>query len=241
MASSLEPRHRKGHGCESGTTAGEHAAGNQAGDDMTHGTVGVLNYEAGNLTSVETALRHLGAHYLVSSDPEELKRCERLIFPGVGEARAAMRALQSASLDSFLAEYHASGRPLLGICLGCQIVLEASEENATECLGLVAGTSRRFPEDRGLKIPHMGWNSVAITQQHPIFDGIPDESSFYFVHSYYPQLQDRSLELGSTEYGISFSSAFARDNLCAVQFHPEKSGPRGLQLLTNFLSMEGGS
>lgn len=207
---------------------------------MSSETVGVLNYEAGNLTSVETALRHLGADYLVSADPEELGACSRLIFPGVGEARAAMRALHAAGLDRFLREYAASGAPLLGICLGCQIVLESTEENETECLGIVSGRSLRFPGGAGLKIPHMGWNSVRHGGAHPLFKDIPEETSFYFVHSYYPTLADRCWEIGATDYGITFTSAFARANLFAVQFHPEKSGRWGLQMLDNFLAIEGG-
>jgi glutamine amidotransferase len=202
-------------------------------------TVGVLDYEAGNLTSVETALRHLGASYVVSSSPEELEGCGRLIFPGVGEARAAMRSLRNSGLDELLRKYAASGAPLLGICLGCQIVLSATEENGTECLGLVPGRAVRFPPDSGLKIPHMGWNTVRQSGNHPLFRGIPDETSFYFVHSYYPQLDDPSMEIGGTGYGLAFSSAFAAGSLCAVQFHPEKSGKWGLQLLSNFLVMEG--
>ena len=207
---------------------------------MSGGTVGVLNYEAGNLRSVETALRHLDADYMVSAEPEKLAACSRLIFPGVGEARAAMRALHSAGLDRFLREYAASGAPLLGICLGCQIVLDSTEENETECLGIVPGRSLRFPSDTGLKIPHMGWNSVRHGGAHPLFAGIPEDSSFYFVHSYYPAIAENGMEIGATDYGITFTSAFSRGNLCAVQFHPEKSGRWGLRLLANFLTLEGG-
>jgi glutamine amidotransferase len=203
-------------------------------------TVGVLDYEAGNLTSVETALKHLGARYRVSADPEELKRCDQLIFPGVGEARAAMRALQRSGLDRLLRDFATGGAPMLGICLGCQIILTATEENDTACLDILPGTVRRFPADAGVKIPHMGWNTVSHGESHPLFQEIPEEASFYFVHSYYPALRDAGMEIGRTHYGIGFSSAFARENLLAVQFHPEKSGRWGLKLLENFLKLSGG-
>lgn len=199
--------------------------------------VGVVDYAAGNLTSVETALKRLGADFAVSGLPDELDRTERLIFPGVGEARAAMRELEKRRLDGFLRRYVASGRPVLGICIGCQIVLSLSEENETPCLDIVPGRVRRFPYDMGLKVPHMGWNEVRQRGVSPLFDGIPDGSSFYFVHSYYPQPERQEETIGTTDYGIEFVSAFSRNNLYAVQFHPEKSGELGIRLLSNFLSI----
>ena len=198
--------------------------------------IGIIDYDAGNLKSVETALNFLGGDYFVSSDPEELLKSDKLIFPGVGEASASMRILKSRSLDSFIQDFFKKGNPLLGICLGCQIVLNSSEERDTKCLGLVPGTSKEFSHNMGLKIPHMGWNQVKSTGTHYIFKGIPYNSSFYFVHSFYPEPENNGVSIASTDYGISFSSAFSVDNLVAVQFHPEKSGPYGLQMLRNFIT-----
>lgn len=202
-------------------------------------TVGVVDYEAGNLKSVETALLALGAQIVISAAPEELLKTDRLIFPGVGDAAAATAVLRARGLDDAIRSFLATGRPVLGICLGSQIVLDASEENQATCLGLIAGTARRFPADLGVKVPHMGWNQVTPTVHHPIFAGIPSGASFYFVHSYYPSPDDPATVLAGTDYGIRFASAIARDNLTAVQFHPEKSGPHGLRMLQNFLDHRG--
>ena len=197
--------------------------------------IGVVDYNAGNLRSVETALKALNADYSVFPDPERLLACDSLIFPGVGEAGAAMGILKARGLDQAIGEFVASGRPMFGICIGCQILLDHSEESDTPCLGIVPGEVKLFSPDYGLKIPHMGWNSVD-HRDHPIFAGVPDKASFYFVHSYYPKVADELLEIGSTEYGNRFSAAFAVDNLVATQFHPEKSGRWGLKLLENFLT-----
>ncbi|TVQ96498.1 MAG: imidazole glycerol phosphate synthase subunit HisH [Spirochaetaceae bacterium] len=202
-------------------------------------TVGVVDYEAGNLKSVETALLALGARISISSSPEELLTTDRLIFPGVGDAAAATAVLRARGLDEAIRSFVATGRPVLGICLGSQIVLDRSEENQATCLGLITGVARRFSADLGLKVPHMGWNQVVPTADHPIFAGIPSGASFYFVHSYYPSPDDHSTVLAETEYGIRFASAIARGNLTAVQFHPEKSGPHGLRMLQNFLDYRG--
>ena len=201
--------------------------------------IGIIDYDAGNLKSVETALNFLGGDYFVSSDPEKLLKSDKLIFPGVGEASSSMSILKSRSLDSFIQEYFKRGNPILGICLGCQIVLDSSEERDTKCLGLVPGTSKEFSHKMGLKIPHMGWNQVKSTGTHYIFNGIPSNSSFYFVHSYYPEPENNDVSIAFTDYGISFSSAFSVDNLVAVQFHPEKSGPHGLKMLDNFIKGKG--
>ena len=202
--------------------------------------VGVVDYAAGNLTSVETGLRRLGVQYVVSGSPVDLADCDRIIFPGVGEARAAMRELRVRGLDVFLPKFADSGKPLLGICIGAQIILSLSEENDTRCLDMLPGRVVRFPDGSGLKVPHMGWNEVEQTGDSILFRGIPDGSSFYFVHSYYPR-PDRSDDvLGRTEYGVSFVSAFGRGNLYAVQFHPEKSGEWGITLLSNFLEAPAG-
>jgi glutamine amidotransferase len=199
--------------------------------------IGVVDYEAGNLRSVETALRAVGADYIVSDRPEPLLETDRLVFPGVGDAKAAMDVLERSGLADAVRSFFSTGRRILGICVGSQIVLEVSEENDAVCLGLVPGTARRFPASQGLKVPHMGWNQVAGTEGHPLFAGIAAGTSFYFVHSYYPDPTEAAYRLGRTDYGVSFAAGVQRDNLMAVQFHPEKSGEAGLRLLSNFIAL----
>jgi glutamine amidotransferase len=194
----------------------------------------VVDYGAGNLHSVENALRHLGARHLVTSRPADLDGADGLVFPGVGEAASSMSVLKKTGLDGAIRRFIASGRKTLGICIGCQVVFERSEEGDTECLGILPGIVRRFPPGAGLKIPHMGWNRVSFRKGHPVFAGIPAEAEFYFVHSYYPAPADETWVAGWTDYGIRFCSAVTRGNLVAVQFHPEKSGRPGLTLLANF-------
>lgn len=199
----------------------------------------VVDYEAGNLTSVETALRYLGASFRVSSDPETLLDSDKVIFPGVGEARHAMGVLSSRGLDQALVEFASTGKPLFGICLGCQILQDHSEERDTRLLGLIPGNVQLFPPRQGLKVPQIGWNTVT-HDDSVLFEGIPQESSFYFVHSYFlsTKLSDGSDSpwiAGRSEYGIDFAAAVHRDNVWATQFHPEKSGPKGLRLLQNFV------
>ena len=206
---------------------------------MSTGKVIVLDYGAGNLKSVENALRHLGASYLVSARPSDLDDAEAAIFPGVGEAASSMAELTRTGLDEGMRRFLASGRKMLGICIGCQVIFERSEERDTECLGLLKGSVRRFPGASGLKVPHMGWNTVHFTRAHPVFQGIPQDSSFYFVHSYYPEPADASIVAGETEYGLRFASCIARGNLVAFQFHLEKSGALGVKLLSNFLAWDG--
>ncbi len=196
--------------------------------------VGVVDYEAGNLRSVETVLKHLGADYIISNKPEVLFRSDKVIFPGVGEASSAMSVLKRDSLDDFLKSYAQTGKLILGICLGCQIILDQSEEGPVDCLSLIPGKVVSFKKEYGLKIPQIGWNSVESVKDHFLFKGIPRGSSFYFVHSYYPEASDK-YSIGRTDYGITFSSALSRDNISAVQFHPEKSGRHGIKLIDNFL------
>ncbi len=197
--------------------------------------IGIVDYDAGNLRSVETALNYLGADYFISSNQDDLIKSDKLIFPGVGEAGYSMRVLKERGLDNLLKDYFKSGKPIFGICLGCQIVLDSSEESNTPCLGLAPGISREFSHSMGLKIPHMGWNQVKQQGKHYIFKDVPDSASFYFVHSYYPELRLPEYGISSTEYGITFTSGFSVENLVAVQFHPEKSGPHGLKILDNFI------
>jgi imidazole glycerol-phosphate synthase subunit HisH len=216
--------------------------------------IGIIDYGAGNLRSVRNAFEHLGADFFVSDDPTDFSRADQIVFPGVGEARAAMENLVHSGFDVLLKARFAAGSPILGICLGCQIVLDSSEESETLCLGLVPGRSLLFPGNLGLKVPHMGWNRVHHGGRHPLFAGIPEDSYFYFVHSYYPTLvpdgaapgnppsgeagagqSAPAYEIGSCEYGVKFPAAFARGHLAAMQFHPEKSGEPGLALLGNFI------
>ena len=195
----------------------------------------LLDYRAGNLTSVQRALDHLGIPSRISADPEEVRRAERIIFPGVGAAGAAMRVLRERGLDAALKESFRSGTPILGICIGCQIILTRSEEDDTPCLDLLSGMCARFRMgDPGLKVPHMGWNTVSVIQPHPVLRHIRPGDEFYFVHSYYPQPENDGSIFAVCEYGELFPAAIGIENLFAVQFHTEKSGPIGLQLLEHF-------
>ncbi len=199
----------------------------------------VVDYEAGNLKSVETALNYLQADFTISQDPDIIAKSDKVIFPGVGEASHAMGVLKSRGLDEALITFASTGKPLFGICLGCQILQDYSEERDTELLGLIPGDVRQFPSDMGLKVPQIGWNTVS-HDSSLLFEGIPQESSFYFVHSYYlsTKLSDGSESpwiAGRSDYGITFAAAVHRDNIWATQFHPEKSGPKGLKLLDNFI------
>jgi imidazole glycerol-phosphate synthase subunit HisH len=199
---------------------------------------GIVDYNAGNIRSVELALQSLGVTYRISKKPAELEGMDRVIFPGVGEARFAMGELRSSGFDAFLRDWAASGKPLLGVCLGSQIIFSHSEENDTPCLGIVPGVVRRFPADfraRGLKVPHMGWNDVRYRNGGSrIFEGVRDGSDFYFVHSYYVCPEDPSVVSATANYGIDFACAVKMGNVEAVQFHPEKSGSAGLAVLSNF-------
>lgn len=204
--------------------------------------IAIVDYKAGNLTSVERAVRHLGHDARVTDDAEQILNAERIIFPGVGAAGQAMADLQNLGLDAVLRQAFAAGKPILGICLGTQIIFASSEEdNNTQCLGLLPGVVKKFPDPlyengQRLKIPHMGWNQVSFVKQHPVFAGLNPEHEFYFVHSYYPEVDKGAEDIvaGTTHYGLTFASAVAKDNLVAVQFHPEKSGEGGLRILENF-------
>src|SRR4051812_11464430 len=201
--------------------------------------VAILDYQAGNLTSVERALAHLGHVAEVTSDPAVLARADRVIFPGVGAAGSCMGHLRAAGLDHALRPVIAAGKPLLCICIGMQLLFEHSEEDGgVDCLGVLPGTVKRFvASDPSIKIPHMGWNAVTLAAD-PLTAGIPDGSHFYFVHSYYcaPTPAAGTTLLAESEHGVRFCAGVRHGNLAAVQFHPEKSGPAGLKLLGNFLS-----
>ena len=193
----------------------------------------VVDYEAGNLRSVAKALEEVGARPKVSGDPKELDAARIVVLPGVGAGDAAMCALEMRGLVEPIRRYVASGRPFLGVCMGLQLLMDETEEGDARCLGIVPGKVRRLPA--GQKVPHMGWNQVTLSRPHPVFQGIDDGSHFYFVHSYYADPSDGRLAIGQTEYGVSFCSVLARESLVATQFHPEKSGLRGLQVYANFL------
>jgi glutamine amidotransferase len=201
--------------------------------------IAIIDYRAGNLTSVERALKKLGYACKVTNDTKEISRAERIIFPGVGAAGKAMEDLHELGLASQIKEAFREGKPLLGICLGTQIIFEYSEEDHTNCLGILKGKVRRFPSGLGMKIPHMGWNKVKYLMEHPVFSGLNMDAQFYFVHSYYPEPEMTEHIIGTTEYGLEFASIIAHNNLVAVQFHPEKSGEPGLSILKNFCEWSG--
>jgi glutamine amidotransferase len=204
--------------------------------------IAILDYDAGNLTSVASAVRHLGREPAITRDPAVAVSAERIIFPGVGAAGASMRSLRALGLDHAIAGAFRAGKPILGICIGCQVIFDASEEDGgTRCLGLLSGEVRRFRFAPGheRKVPHMGWNEVRWRGNHPLFASLPARSQFYFVHGYYPEPKDPSCVQGTAVYGgIEFAAAVAWRNLAAVQFHVEKSGPAGLELLERFLGWE---
>ena len=208
--------------------------------------VAVVDYGMGNLHSVAKAIERVGPRLEVSvtSDAAVVRRAARVVFPGQGAMPDCVREMDARGLRGAVLEA-ARGKPFLGICIGLQMLFESSEEGDTPGLGLLAGRVRRFPAERmvdaqgaRLKVPHMGWNEVRQTARHPLWDGIPQGARFYFVHSYYPEPGTRDLAAGETVYGLPFTCAAARDNVFAVQFHPEKSEAAGLRLFTNFLSWQ---
>jgi glutamine amidotransferase len=196
--------------------------------------IAIIDYGAGNLRSVVNAISKLGYQPEVTNSPADLLDAQAVILPGVGAAADTMKNLKRLGLANPIQRFVAQGRPFLGICIGLQVLFSGTEEGGDhECLGIIPGRVKKLPE--GLKIPHMGWNQVKQKVSHPIFEGIPDEANFYFVHSYYVEPDDKSLVAGETEYGIPFCSVIAKDNLVATQFHPEKSGEVGLKVYANFL------
>lgn len=202
----------------------------------------IVDYKAGNLTSVRLAFEAAGIDAVTTDSPRVIREADHVVFPGVGAAASAMRTLRELGLHEAIPEAIARGTPFLGICLGTQIVLSRTEEdNGVSTLGLIEGEVRRFqPSDPLTKVPHMGWNSVEQVRPHPLFEGIEDRTEFYFVHGYYPHPARRETVLGVTEYANArFASVVGRANLAATQFHPEKSGRVGLRLLGNFARWDG--
>lgn len=196
--------------------------------------VGIIDYGVGNLRSVEKAFAAGGCDAVVSSNEKVLREVDSLVLPGVGAFGACMKALKERGFDELILDrVSMGGVPILGICVGMQMLFEGSEEFGwNEGLGFLKGTVKRFPDD--LRVPHVGWNSVKIERSHTLFDGIDDNSFFYFVHSYYCEAYDKDDAIGSTEYGFEYASVVAKENVCGVQFHPEKSQTAGLGLLKNF-------
>lgn len=196
---------------------------------------GIIDYDAGNIRSVENALRRLGAEYAVTSDIDVLSSCGRLILPGVGEAKWAMEKLESRNLTDFIRQ---TSKPLLGICLGMQLLCSFSEEGDTECLGIFGCRVRHFssvlPRGHGLKIPHTGWNSIS-SLKTGLFSGVQEGEYVYFVHSYCADICDDTVSV--TGYGVPFSSSLSKDNFFGCQFHPEKSGDAGEKIIGNFLKI----
>ena len=198
--------------------------------------IAIIDYGAGNLRSVVNAVSKLGYRPKVTSNPDDVLNAEAVILPGVGAAADTMDNLRALELVSPLRRFIAEDRPFLGVCIGLQILFAGTEEGGWyECLDIIPGLVRKLPSK--LKIPHMGWNQVKQKTSHPIFEGIPDEANFYFVHSYYVEPDDGSLVAGETEYGIPICSVLTRGNLVATQFHPEKSGEAGLRLYDNFIKI----
>ncbi|MFW2373176.1 MAG: imidazole glycerol phosphate synthase subunit HisH [Gammaproteobacteria bacterium] len=209
--------------------------------------IAVVDYGMGNLRSVAKALEHVSQNQsvVITSDAKTIESAERVVFPGQGAARDCMKELSGRNLDQVVLQ-SAAEKPFLGICMGMQVLLSHSEENnGVDCLGLYPGEVRFFGNDlrddsgEKLKIPHMGWNQVKQQGEHALWQGIVDNSRFYFVHSYYMDPAEPSLVTATTDYGIEFVSAIGRDNVFAVQFHPEKSAADGLQLLKNFAEWDG--
>jgi len=200
--------------------------------------IAIIDYGAGNLRSVTNALVKLGYQPKVTRDPEDVLNAAAVIFPGVGAAADAMQSLRNSGLDEAIQEVIRENQPLFAVCVGMQVLLSSTEEGGwNECLGIIPGTVKKLPA--GLKVPHIGWNQVKQMARHPIFEDIPDESNFYFVHSYYAEPEDTTVITGTTEYGVTLCSVFIKDNLVATQFHPEKSGTIGLRMYANFLKMAG--
>lgn len=202
--------------------------------------VAIIDYGAGNLSSVKKALDYLGAESEITQDKEKILSASHVILPGVGSFGDAMKSMAERGLVEPVKQAARSGKPFLGICLGLQLLFESSEESkGVEGLGLIKGKIVQIPRDNGLKVPHIGWNSVKINQKNGIFSGIEDGSYFYFVHSFYLKDAEPDAVAATTEYGVDIECAVQKGNLCATQFHPEKSSRLGLQLLENFLKMEG--
>ena len=198
--------------------------------------IAIIDYGAGNLRSVVNAIAKVGYEAKVTSDANTILNADVVVLPGVGAARDTMDSLVGLGIDKVIHKVVASGRPMLAICIGLQVLFSATEEEGWhECLDIIPGVVKRLPEGR--KIPHMGWNQLEQKMKHPIFDGIPDNMNFYFVHSYHGVPEDESIIAATTDYGISICAMVIKDNIVATQFHPEKSGEHGLKMYANYFKM----
>ncbi|WP_066637138.1 imidazole glycerol phosphate synthase subunit HisH [Desulfolucanica intricata] len=196
--------------------------------------IAIIDYGMGNLRSVQKGFEKVGHKAVITRDPQKAAQAKGVVLPGVGAFADAMANLKESGLAQTVLNAAAEGKPFLGICLGQQLLFEAGEEwGLTEGLGIFPGRVRRFPGGN-LKVPHMGWNQVEIQKPNPLLEGIPNQSAFYFVHSYYVDPRDPEVTVGITEYGVRFSSFVGRDNIFGIQFHPEKSSILGLKILDNF-------
>jgi len=198
--------------------------------------IGIIDYGAGNLRSVYNAFKFVGADVKICTAAEELAGMDKIVLPGVGSSKDAMNELSSKGFIPEIKKYIALGRPFMGMCLGLQLLFTKSQESGgCDCLGLFPGEVRKFSASPGLKVPQIGWNNVSIKDKKcPMFKGIKDDSYFYFVHSFYCDPEDKRYTAGETSYGISYTSAFWKDNVFAVQFHPERSQEAGLKIIRNF-------
>lgn len=202
--------------------------------------IAIIDYDAGNLKSVEKALQALGEEVLVTREREELLAADKVILPGVGNFGDAMEKLKGYGLVSVIRELAQMGKPFLGICLGLQLLFERSDEApGVEGLGSLKGEILRIPDKDGLKVPHIGWNSLHLQHEGRLFQGLPEESYVYFVHSYYLKAEDPQIVKATTEYGVSIDASVEQGNVFACQFHPEKSSRVGLKILENFAKLEG--
>lgn len=204
--------------------------------------IAIIDYGMGNLRSVQKAIEFLGSSATITSSPTEISKADKVILPGVGAFSKAMENLNKFKLLETIKETVAKDTPFLGICLGMQLLLETSEEHGlAKGLGLVAGTVKNFRNainfDQNLSVPQIGWNYVSQTKKNSLFVGLPEKFQVYFVHSYYVDPQDKQVNIGETMYGINFCSALQKKNLFGVQYHPEKSGEVGLQILDNFIKL----
>ena len=204
--------------------------------------IAIVDYKAGNLTSVQLAFEHLDVECKITRDPEFILNADRVVFPGDGAAQSSMDHLRELELLEPIKQVYANGTPLLGICIGTQVIFEHSDEDGgVDCIGLIPGNVVRFqPSDPLIKIPQMGWNQMRFKRNHALFADIEDDSEFYFIHSYYPSPSNPAHVFGETAYAdATFASAVGHDNLFATQFHPERSGRVGMQMLKNFAQWDG--
>ena len=201
--------------------------------------IGIIDYDAGNIKSVEKALIYLGEEPVVSRDPEILKKADKVILPGVGSFGESMANLHRFGLVSVIQDMIKEGKPFLGICLGLHLLFESSEESpGVDGLGILKGKIKKIPPAPGLKIPHMGWNSLELQNNGRLFRGIPQDTYVYFVHSYYLEAEEPEIVKAVTQYGTCIHASVEKDNVFACQFHPEKSGGTGLKILENFAKLE---